>query len=657
MTAAEEDLRAEQAYIDQAYRCLERMRERTAGLELVAGNEVSQKDLELMMARRLASMSDTGRPLCFGRIDTEADESWYIGRRHVEDDAADPVVIEWRAAVAEPYYRAAASDRLGLTRRRQFLLDGPRLVSIADDVFGLDGARAASETDVVRGREALIAELERSRAGEMLDIVSTIQPEQDTLIRSDINGLMAVQGGPGSGKTAVGLHRAAFLLYSHPALVRSGVLVVGPNRTFLRYIAAVLPSLGEEAVVQTTLRDLYGRIRIAGVDDEATQRAKGDTRMVTVIAEALAARRRPVTDDVTVTVGLSRLTVPADEANALAAAIASRGGPYNAGRAGLRDRLARALLRRYAGGVSDAAAVVRRDQRFGAALDRLWPAVSPQALVKDVVGAAAGWTEADIPLLDEAHDQLSGQSRTFGHVVVDEAQDLSPMQLRMLGRRCPSGSMTILGDLAQGTGVWAHDRWEDVLAHLPAPAGTRIEELRLGYRSPAQVLHLAARLLPATGAGVRPPEAVRRGRTEPALIETPDVVPSAVAEAARLAVDHGSVGVIAPAPLLPALQRGLATAGVDVADELGHRVTVIDASASRGLEFDAVVVVDPAAIAGSLPGNRGPRLLYVALTRPTRHLSVVAHPNVDRVLGGVGSSAVCLTSTPSITSTGSRPWR
>jgi DNA helicase IV len=625
MAVQEEDLRAEQAYIDEAYRCLDRMRERTAGLELQAGNEVSQKDLELMMARRLASLSDTGRPLCFGRIDTEDDERWYIGRRHVEDDAADPVVVEWRAPVAEPYYRAKATDRLGLTRRRQFLLDGHRLLSIADDRFGED-----EPADNVRGRQALIAELERSRAGEMVDIVSTIQPEQDELIRSPLEGLMAVQGGPGSGKTAVGLHRAAFLLYSHPELVRSNVLVIGPNRQFLRYIAAVLPSLGEEAVVQTTLRDLYGRIRITVVDDEATQRAKGDVAMVGVIADALAARRRPLEDDVVVTVGLTRLRVAAERANAMAESIAARGGPYNAGRAGLRNQLSRALLHTYGGGMSDAAAVVRRDPRFTAALDRLWPTASPAAVVKDVVDAARGWTEADIPLLDEAHDQLSGQARTFGHVVVDEAQDLSPMSLRMLGRRCPSGSMTILGDLAQGTGVWAHDRWEDVLAHLPAPAGVRIDELRLGYRSPAQVLDLAARLLPATGADVQPSESVRRGRTEPALIEADDVPAAAAAEAARLAGEHGSVGVIAPDALVAPLQRALAAAGLDVAGELGHRVTVLAAPAARGLEFDAVVVVDPAAITASLPTPRGTRLLYVALTRPTRHLSVVGpHPLPD----------------------------
>jgi DNA helicase IV len=620
---AEEDLASEQAYIDEAYRWLDRMRERTAGLELIAADEFSKKDLEILMARRLASLTDTGRPLCFGRIDTKDDEAWYIGRRHVEDAAADPVVIEWRAPVAEPYYRASPTDDRGLTRRRQYLLDGRRLLSIADDLFG-----AGQEVDQVRGRTALIAELERSRTGEMLDIVSTIQPEQDALIRSPLEGVMAVQGGPGSGKTAVGLHRAAFLLYAHPPLVRTGILVVGPNRTFLQYIAAVLPSLGEEAVVQTTLRDLYGRIRISVTDDEQTQRAKGDAAMVGVIAASLAARRRRLDDDVVVTIGVSRLVVPADDANATAERIAARGGPYNAGRAGLRDQLVRAAVRRYTGGISDPAAEVRRDPRFVAALDRLWPTASPAAVVRELAGVSAkGWSEADIPLLDEAHEQLSGQARTFGHVVVDEAQDLSPMQLRMIGRRCPSGSMTILGDLAQGTGVWAHDRWEDVLAHLPTPAGARIEELRLGYRSPAQVLDLAARLLPATGADVRPSDAVRRGRTEPSLIEveTAAVPATAAAEAARLAGEHGSVGVIVPETLLKTIRSALLGTGVDVAADLGHNVTLLTATAARGLEFDAVVVVDPTAILVELPAPRGARSLYVALTRPTRHLSVVGH--------------------------------
>ncbi|MGH9064819.1 MAG: HelD family protein, partial [Acidimicrobiales bacterium] len=628
--------------------------------------------------------------LCFGRIDTArpggAAETWYIGRRHVEDGAGDPVVVEWRAPVAVPFYRARPNDPMGLVRRRQFLVDGRQVVSLADDRFG-EGAGSDGDPRL-RGGDALLAELERSRAGEMLDIVATIQVEQDEVIRSPLPGVLAVQGGPGTGKTAIGLHRAAYLLYAHPELARSSVLVVGPNRTFLRYISMVLPSLGEEAVLQTTLADLVPGVRAPGPEAPGAELVKGDVRMAAVLVQALAGRRGTVEEDVVLSYRLTRLVLAAADVNAAAGALASRQAPYQAGRAALRDRLVSMAYRRAVqepallGSVEPAgvARALRADPGFRAALDRLWPAVSAKSLVRDLLdspvrlaraaagvltpdeqaallgrdgaagaaGAAAeaaaatrrarSWTVADIPLLDEAEALLGGVGRTYGHVVVDEAQDLSPMQLRMLARRCPAGSMTVLGDLAQGTGAFAHDSWDEVVEHLPTPEGHRLEELTLGYRAPGQVLDLASRLLAVAAPGIVPTESVRRGRQSPLIVRTgpTGLLPEAAAQAAGLGRSYGSVGVVTAAAAVRGASRALAAAGVDYGvaerDGLARPVTVLAAVEARGLELDAVVVVEPAAILADAP--RGLRLLYVCLTRPVQALSIVhAAPLPDALVG------------------------
>jgi len=631
-----DDLETEQAYVDWAYECLDAMRKRTESLELAAGNEVSEQDIKLLMARRLASMNLGLRPLVFGRIDEEAGEVWYVGRRHIEDANADPVIIEWRAPVALPYYRASVADPMALIRRRQFVADAKRLLSMADDVFskegeGGDGADRGIQVRV-RGLDALLVELERSRTGEMLDIVSTIQVEQDEVIRSEQRGVLAVQGGPGTGKTAVGLHRAAFLLYGNDVLSRAGVLVVGPNRTFLRYIEHVLPSLGEEAVLQVTLADLVPNARVGAVDDPATQREKGDARMATVLADALSKLRRPLVDGIEARAGVRTVRLSAADANALAAQVAERRMPYASGRSTLRELLIKTMFERSTASDPQAfASLVRREKSFVAALDQLWPSVTAAALVRDALGQTRShkWTDADLALLDEAQALIHGAGRTYGHVVVDEAQDLSPMQWRMLGRRCPSGSMTILGDIAQGIGVWAIDRWDEAFAHLPTPDGTRIEELHLGYRSPAQVLDLAARLLPEAAPQVRPTESVRRGRTEPVTIVAEDLAAAAVAEARRLLEGNGTIAVIAATSMIDELTKALTNSGLPFGEpvgsgdraQLGDPVSLHAAPAVKGLEFDAVIVVEPAAIVTDAP--RGLRLLYVTLTRPTRHLTIV----------------------------------
>ena len=646
------ELEAEQAYVDDAYEHLAWMRNRA--LELVRGTDPKELDLLHALRRRAASLTDGGRPLCFGRIDLTDDTTFHIGRRHVEDAAGDPVVVEWRAPVAVPFYRANAAEPMGLTRRRQFVVDGRRIQSMADDVFV-----GGSEVPRLRGGDALLAELERSRGAEMLDIVATIQAEQDEVIRSPLEGVLVVQGGPGSGKTAVGLHRAAFLLYGNDNLARQGVLVLGPNRVFLRYIAQVLPSLGEEAVVQTTVRDLAPGIRVLADDHPDAERVKGDARMAAVLAAALALGRRPLDADISIPDGLRFRTLPASTANELAADVAAKRVPYEVGRAALRDAL---------GGFAATAA-----------LDHLWPAVSPSTLVRTLVtnraflaraadgilttaeqtavlrrptpteslevntavmplpaweiraGAQAPkprrrdpWTAADVALFDEAVALVTGDGRTYGHVVVDEAQDLSPMQLRMIARRAPKGSVTLLGDLAQASGAWAPHDWAEVVEHIPGQS--RIAELRLGYRSPADVIELASRILAVAAPGVAPSEAVRTRRGGVSIVEAADVAVAAAREAAALSDRYLSVAVIAPTAAMDAVEA--ASTGLDAARAdaggLERRVALVEARQAKGLEFDAVVVADPAGIVRlGADRSRGLRLLYVALTRPTQALAVV----------------------------------
>jgi DNA helicase IV len=675
MTTA--DLSEEQAQINRAYAHLSRMRSRAE--DLLSSMKGADPDLEWALLRRVRALAESSRALCFGRIDHDDATTWYVGRRHVEDQEGEPIVVEWRAPVALPYYRAGWSDPMGLVRRRQFVVDGHELLSIGDDHFGAESAGRAGQPDDRRGRAALLVELERARSGEMIDIVATIQPEQDEVIRSDAAGILAVQGGPGSGKTAVGLHRAAFLLYGDDAMARANILVIGPNRTFLRYIAQVLPSLGEQAVVQTTLVDLVPEVEgaSAGRDRPDVEWVKGDGRMAEVLSRALAARCSHDDADLEANVGLRRLVVPAEVVNATMDRVASRSVPYATGRDVLRRRLLGLLAVRVeeltGAPPPDGAAFerqVRNDEGVKAALDRRWPSVPPATLVSDVLSrpaqlaaAAEGiltpaeqrllrrrrgraWTPSDAPLVDEAKDLIAGQSRTYGHVIVDEAQDLSPMQLRMLARRCPAGSMTLLGDLAQAVGVWGHKEWGDVAAWLPTTGGLRIVELRLGYRSPSQVLALAGRLLPEAAPDVRPTEAVRPGRSEPRrLLASPgDLLATVAEEAARLVADWPTVGVIVPGALtadaLAALRDrfdGLGghapVVGDARVDGLGRPVTVVDAEGAKGLEWDAVIVVEPERILGERRNRpAGLRLLYVALTRPTQHLSIVSSTALPAVL-------------------------
>jgi DNA helicase IV len=657
---ADPEVQAEQEYLEHALTSLSDMRRRAERLlqELIgAGNP--DLDYVAALSRRVSLLADSPRPLLFGRIDEDSGDTWHIGRRHVEDTGADPVVVDWRAPVAVPFYRASVKDALGLARRRQIMVDRRRVIAVADDLFG--GADDVGSTRL-RGGDALLAELERARTGEMLDIVATIQAEQDEIIRAPLDQLLTVQGGPGTGKTAVGLHRAAFLLYNHPNLGREGVLVLGPSRAFLRYIAQVLPSLGEEAVVQTTIADIAPKAKVRVQEPMEVRRVKGDPRMAALLQRALGGRRRLLEDDVTLRVRFARATLEATRINDLVTSIVARPAPYKAGRLALRARLVSEARRAFRSSGRLGAdepwfeGELTATEEFASLLDWLWPAVSPTALVRDLLSSrvqvdrfggdvfdddergrlirprearisSTAWSTDDLALLDEAAYLTGGRTRTYGHIVVDEAQDLTPMQFRMIARRAPSGSVTVLGDLAQATGPWTYTDWGEVRALL-APEALRPahEELTLGYRAPGRVLDLASRLLPEAAPGVAPTASIRPGRTMPTIrsVTLEEVSAAALAEAYALSAEHALVAVIAPEDLVPGLSR-LTRRHDDVGllerDAMSRPVTLVPAPSAKGLEFDAVVVVEPAAIVGE--DRRGLRLLYVALTRPIQHLSIV----------------------------------
>jgi DNA helicase IV len=653
------ELDAEQAYIDEAYRCLADMQARTARTveSTDAATAVDAMIAKAHLTRRLRSLDADVPALSFGRLDDEPGDTWYVGRRHVEDRRGDPVVVDWRADVATPFYRATAVDPQGLRRRRRFLMTGHRVDDLFDEVFDdPDSVDAAHHGGIP---DPLLAELERERTGEMRDIVATIAAEQDVIIRAPLGTCLVVQGGPGTGKTAVGLHRAAFLLYEHRAqLDVEGVLVIGPNPVFLRYIAQVLPSLGETAARQTTLDGLLAgtAYRLGGRDDDRAAALKGDARMATVIARAVSGTINLPDDELVVPTGWGGVRVGAGALAEATVEVAGRGVPHMVGRTALRRQAVRlvrqALARRRGEELATAAEVesdLRANRELARALDRIWPALTSAGVVRRLVtnkaalaAAAEGvldrdeqaailrrparkaadepWTAADLPLLDEAEAVIGGPPRSYGHIVVDEAQDHSAMALRALARRSPAASMTVLGDLAQATAPGAQVTWEDTIAHLGAPATAERTDLDLGYRVPAAIMDVANRLLSEAAPDVVPTRSVRAEGMAPEFVSVVpgpgEDVDAAVGAAARraadaLAAEHTTVGLIVPDVLRPAVGAGPWPDGV----------LVVPPPEAKGLEFDAVVVVEPALVAGD--DARGLRLLYVALTRAVQELVVV----------------------------------
>ncbi len=685
------DLAAEQAYIDRAYDSLERARQSATRLRSMVevgrgGTEQARWEREMIeenIAARLDYLNLGDASLVFGRIDharSEGGESFYIGRIAVADEHQEPLVVDWRAPVAEPFYRATGRAPMGLVRRRHFATRSRKLLGIEDELFGegaglLGGELAVSDDgSEVRGHGALIAALEEARTGRLTDIVATIQGEQDVVIRSPLPGVLVVQGGPGTGKTVVALHRAAYLLYTYRfPLEGQGVLVVGPNRLFLGYIERVLPSLGEAGVELAVLADLVENVAVRGRDAPATARIKGDARMSKVLAKAIRDRERPLRKALRVPYGVQTLVVPAERTAEIIADARRRFRVHNAGRRFVESQLFAAMadVSRVPITPEEARERGRGLPEVREALERMWPVLTPAQLLHDLFGSRAlvdlaakrhltdgerealarpraadvttiEWTHDDVPLLDEARALLGpvtrrrrsngadpDEIRTYGHIVVDEAQDLSPMQLRMLDRRSLNGSMTVVGDIAQATGVWAHRDWDEILENLPQRRIARRAELSIGYRIPGPTMDLAAKVLAVAAPDLRPPDSIRQAGDPPRLLAVDaGSLADRVAEVAveeRNAVDPGSVAVIAPATLVDEVADALERAGIEFGraarNGLESRITLVPVSLVKGLELDAAVVVEPAAIVDE--EAQGMRALYVALTRATRRLAVV----------------------------------
>jgi DNA helicase IV len=692
LTAERDQLRRSREY-------LKLMREDVLSLKAMGGDPVSEEYLKAELYHRAEALKDIpDAPLFFGRLDYAADSgtgkhetgisgtggvgqavdddgiaghSFHIGRRHVHAPDGTPAVIDWRAPVSRPFYRASAADPMNLALRRRFGFSGGELTAYEDERFTPDRSESSAgpRAEKTGPSRILIDEIERPRSGPMRDIVATIQPDQDDIVRADAGQTVCVQGAPGTGKTAVGLHRVAYLLYAYREQVRRrGVVVVGPNRAFLSYIRNVLPALGELDVTQTTVGELVrpdglkeakgskAALTVRGTDTEAAAVVKGDARMAEVLRRALWSSVRRPAEAVVLPRGSRRWRVPAYELAELIAELRARGVRYGAARELLEHRIAHVILTRMeaAGEACDDRTheSVRRSRPVRSAVDAIWPKVDPVRLVFGLLSSAgalaeaaegaltaaeqdlivwspaprgpgsARWSAADLVLIDEARDLIT-RTPSLAHVVVDEAQDLSPMECRALGRRCSTGAATVLGDLAQGTTPWAAQSWSSLLSNLGKPE-TDVRELSVGYRVPRQILDYASTLLAVIAPELRPASSLRAdpGALDVLRVPASSLGPQLVAACVQALARPGSVAVIAADPQVGSLAGALDRAGLEYgAPGADSRLTLVPVTLAKGLEFDHVIVVEPARIAGA--EARGLQRLYVALTRAVSRLTVL----------------------------------
>ncbi|HLN68968.1 MAG TPA: ATP-binding domain-containing protein [Streptosporangiaceae bacterium] len=692
LTTEREQLRRSREY-------LHLMREDVLSLKAMAGDRVSEEYLKADLYHRAEALKDIpDAPLFFGRLDYApqpetgkpetgkpetgktktgisetgisgtgqsgagddgvAGHSFHIGRRHVHAPDGTPAVIDWRAPVSRPFYRASGADPMNVELRRRFGFSGGELTAYEDELFATD--RSAESSDRQKPSQILIDEIERPRSGPMRDIVATIQPDQDDIVRAGATQTVCVQGAPGTGKTAVGLHRVAYLLYAYREQVRRrGVVMIGPNQAFLSYIRNVLPALGELDVAQTTVGELVksmGPVPVRGSDADVTAVVKGDARMAEVLRRALWSSVRRPSEAVVLARGARRWRVAAYELEELTHELRHRGVRYGAARELLEHRIAHVILTQMeaAGEACDDRTheAVRRSRPVRSAVETIWPKVDPVRLVFGLLSSAellaaaadgiltpdeqaaivwsavprspgsARWSPADTVLIDEARDLIT-RTPSLAHVVIDEAQDLSPMECRALGRRCSTGAATVLGDLAQGTTPWAASSWAALLSNLGKP-DTDVRELSVGYRVPRQILDYASSLLAVIAPELRPASSLR---ADPGALSVTRVPPAAldrevVAACAQACTRPGSVAVIAADPQVRILAGALDAAGMEHGPPGSDaRLTLVPVTLAKGLEFDHVIVVEPARIART--EARGLQRLYVALTRAVSRLTVL----------------------------------
>ncbi len=635
------ELHAERERLAFSRRCRDEMIDRFSRLDPDASaDEITKEYIEVTVSEALDDLRTPGAGEFFGRITEEstpgnpASDTWYIGRRHIEDRHHEPVVVDWRAPIAAPFYRATHADPFGLAHRRRFTLADGDLTAYLDEQLD-DPDHDASGSGIP---DPVLAEIGAARTGAMKEIVATIQAEQDIVIRAPLDQVLVVQGGPGTGKTAVGLHRAAFLLFEHRRrLVRDGVLVVGPNKVFLDYIGNVLPSLGERSVQQRTALDLcVPKVDITGVDSADQRREKGSEEMLARLEAATVEHVQVPDDDLRVPLGARTLTITRDEvAEWLAQALDAK-GPVNKRRDSLKGMVQRDMLRRF-----DRDDVWEKAPVLRAALTKAWPTQQPIKLVDRLLPGPSGkrraWTVADQFLVDEANSLLVGTPFVYGHVVVDEAQDHSAVALRCIGRRSPNASMTILGDLAQSTTPAGQRDWDDALRLLRlGDTAAEVAHLTIGYRVPAPILDVANRLLPFTGVTTQASRSVRAEGDAPSVkvVDAGSLAAAVAEEVKAVRHRHHNSGVVAPEALFPAIAEALSAVGLNAVDRvhsLGHDdVPVFHAEAVKGLEFDGVVVVNPHEIFDG--SERGARLLYVAMTRAVQVLHFVTSAPLPQAL-------------------------
>jgi DNA helicase IV len=626
-------------------------RKRSQGID-----EFANEALEQMRRERIRVYTEASGPLYFGRIDGTDGETLYVGRHAVWSPDNELLSVNWRAPAAEPFYAATAHDPRGVRRRRRLDIEERKVLGFVDETL------ATEEDDHLT--DAIVEDITRQRVGEMRQIISTITPDQYELISREADGALVIQGGPGTGKTAVGLHRAAWLLYADPQLGREGVLVVGPNETFIRYIEQVLPALGEGGVEQRPIGALISQPH--GEVDETRELAtlKGSARIAVLMERLLWSRLSLEGGEIPF--GRRKVvTVTPQDLRELVDSVRERTFSYEAGRERFRERLAglvasRALERDSLAGSEEAISAVRKTKEYQRMASKSWPKETPEALVERLFKNRARLTEAagdllsaeeialllkssaatkrrdmtptDVALLDEAHWLIDPSFRRFGHVVVDEAQNLTPMELRMTVRRARGHSLTILGDLSQRTADAGVSSWDAVLDEAGVSDHV-VSELRISYRVPSDFLVLAGALLPE---GAPAPRGVREAPFPAVAIETDDLGASAARVAARFADEVGSVGVCVPHVHMDAVRARLRDF-VDATDgsPLGPGVNLIDLHVAKGLEFDAIVVVEPAAVLAERPDG-GVGGLYTALTRSTRALAIVHSEPLPDALSGTG---------------------